>query len=75
MLDPLLCIIVIEAVFREIRSGCPEKLLLPDDLTLICETLQSLKGKLEAWKGALEQSEGSRVSVKKAKMMISSENV
>ena len=74
MLRHLLCIIVIEAVYREIRPGCPEKLLLPDDLTLICETLQSLKGKLEAWKGALE-SEGSRVSVKKTKMIINSENV
>ena len=32
MLSPLLFIIVLEALSREIRSGCPEGLLHADDL-------------------------------------------
>ena len=41
-----------------------------DDLALVSETSEDLKGRFEAWKGALE-SKGLRVNVKKAKMMIS----
>ena len=53
MLSPLLFIIVLEAVSREIRSGCPEELFYADHLVLISETFEGLKGKLEAWKGVL----------------------
>ena len=40
----------------------------------ISETLEDLKGRLEAWKGALELK-GSRLNVKKTKMVKRSENV
>ena len=57
----------------KIRSGCPEKLLYVDDLTLVSESLESLKGKQEDWKGAIE-SKGLTVNAKKTKVMISREN-
>ena len=53
MLSPLLFIIVLEALSREITSGCSEELLYADHLALISETIEGLKGKLEAWKGVL----------------------
>ena len=45
MLSPLLFIIVLEALSRNIRSGCPEKLLHAVDLELVSETLEGLKGR------------------------------
>ena len=42
-------------------------------MPLAREVLKNLKGRGEAWKGALE-SKGLTVNVKKTKMMISSEN-
>ena len=45
---------VLDAPSRNIRSECPEELLYDDDLALVSEPLESLKGRLEAWKGALE---------------------
>ena len=41
-------------------------------MALVAETLEDLKGRLEAWKGAFE-SKGLRVHFKKTKIMISSE--
>ena len=69
---PLFCTLL-EALSREIKSGCPEELLYADDLGLVTETLEGLKGRLERLKGALE-SKGLRVTVKKTKVIISSEN-
>ena len=37
-----------EALSREIKSGYPEELLYADDLALVCETHEGLKGRLEA---------------------------
>ena len=54
VLSPLLFIIVLEALSREIRSGCPEELLYADDLALVSETLAGLIEKLESWKSAME---------------------
>ena len=48
VLSPLLFIIVLEALSREIRSGCPEELLYADDLALVSETLADLIEKLES---------------------------
>ena len=42
-------------------------------MALVGKTLEGLKDRLKAWKGALE-SKGSRINVKKTKKMISSEN-
>ena len=70
VLSPLLFIIVLEALSREMRLGCPEELLYADDLALVSETLESLKVKLEAWKHSLELG-GLRVNLKKTKVMVS----
>ena len=51
VLSPLLFIIVLEALSKEIRSGCPEELLYE---------------KLKSWKNAME-SKGLRVNFKKTK--------
>ena len=53
VLSFLLFIIVLEALSREIRPGCPKELLCADDLALVSETFECLKGRLEAWTGAL----------------------
>ena len=70
VLSPLLFIIVLEALSREMRSGCPEELLYADDLALVSETIEGLKGKLESWKQVLE-SGGLRVNLGKTKVMVS----
>ena len=66
VLSALLFIIVLDAPSRNIRSECQEELLYDDDLALVSETLESLKGRLEAWKGALE-SKGLRANVNMTK--------
>ena len=43
VLCPLLFIIVLEALSREIRSGCPKELLYVDELTLKSDMLDSLR--------------------------------
>ena len=43
MLSPLLFIIVLEALTREIRLGLPQELLYADDLGLVSITLECLK--------------------------------
>ena len=45
-----------EVLSREIRSGCPEELLYAGDLVVVSETLEGLKRRLEAWKGARVES-------------------
>ena len=70
VLSPLLFIIVLEALSREMRSGCPEELLYADDLALVSETVELLKDKLEAWKHSLELG-GLRVNLRKTKVMVS----
>ena len=49
-LSYLLFFIVVEAIYGKIRSGCLEELLYADDLALVSESLEGLKGRLEAWK-------------------------
>ena len=63
---------MLETLSREIRSRCSE-LIYADDLTLVSETLERLKGRLEACEGALG-SKGLRIYVKNTKMMICGEN-
>ena len=48
MLSPLLFIMVLEALSREICSGCQVELLYADDLALVREKHEGLKGKLKA---------------------------
>ena len=41
MVRPVLYVIVLEALCREVRSGCPEELLYADDLALVSESLET----------------------------------
>lgn len=61
VLSPMLFIISLKALFREIRSRCPEKLLYADDLALVSESLEGLKSRLEVWKVALGTKGLSRI--------------
>ena len=61
VLSLLLFIIVLEALSREIRPGCPEELLYTDRLALVSETIEGLKGKI----GSMERStEAKRIESK-----------
>ena len=58
VLSPLLFIIVLEALSREIREGLPMELLYADDLVLIAETKELLLEKVKKWKRE-DEKEGS----------------
>ena len=47
VLNPLLFIIVLEALSREFRTGCPWELLYADDLMLSAESMEELLIKLK----------------------------
>ena len=51
VLSPLLFTIVMEALSRECRTGCPWELLYADDLVIIADTTAELK--LNTWKHAI----------------------
>ena len=68
VLSPLLFIIVMEALSREFRVGCPWELLYADDLVIAAETLEELKSKLQLWKQNLE-AKGLRVNMGKTKIL------
>ena len=53
VLSPLLLIIVVEPLPRELRLRFPEELLYADDLALVSESPEVLKGRLEIMRGAL----------------------
>ena len=50
VLSPLLFIIVLEALSREFRTGCPWELLYADDLMISAESMEELLVKLKTWK-------------------------
>ena len=52
--SPLLFIMVIEALSRELRTGCPWELLYADDLVIIAESKEDLLLKLSRWKQGIE---------------------
>ena len=70
VLSPLLFIIVIEALSRESRIGCPWELLYADDLVIVAESLEKLKIRLRNWKSGLEEK-GLKVNDGKAKVLCS----
>ncbi len=53
-LSPLLFIIVMGVISREIKDGLPWELLYPVDLLLMAESEQKLPEKLRRWKRAME---------------------
>ena len=70
VLSPLLFIIVLEALSREFRVGCPWEMLNADDLVILAEAFEGLMTKMAVWKNGLE-SKGLKVNMRKTKVMIS----
>ena len=69
VLNPLLFIIVLEALSREFPSGVPWEDLYADDLVIIAESLEECIRRLLTWKEAMERK-GLRVNAGKTKIMI-----
>ena len=74
VLSPLLFIIVLEALSREFRTGCPWVLLYADDLMISAESMEELLVKLKTWKAEMERK-GLRVNMGKTKIMVSGPNL
>ena len=74
VLSPLLFIIVLEALSREFREGCPWDMRYVDDLVILAETLEGLMTKIAVWKNGLE-SKGLKVNMEKTRVMISGRNL
>ena len=73
VLSPLLFIIVLEALSREFRTGCPWE-LLSDDLMISAESMEELLAKVQTWKTEMEKM-GLRVNMGKTKIMESGINL
>ena len=71
VLSPLLFIIVLEALSREFRIGCPWELLYADDLMISAGSKEELLVKVKTWKSEMEKK-GLRV---KTKIMVSGINL
>ena len=68
VLSLLLFIIVLEALSREFRTGCPWELLYADDLTISAWSMEELLVKVKTWKPEMEKK-GLRVNMGKTKIM------
>ena len=73
VLSPLLFIIVMEALSREFKIGCPWELLYADDLVIMCDSLEELKQRILIWKANFE-SKGLRINMNKTKVLHSNHN-
>ena len=62
VLSPLLFIIVLEALYRKFRTGCPWELLYADDLMISAECMKELLVKVQTWKTEMEKK-GLRVNM------------
>ena len=71
VLSPLLFAIVMEALSRECRIGCPWELLYADDFVIMSDNLEDLNTQLQAWRSFLD-TRGLRINVGKIKMLGSS---
>jgi len=71
-LSPLLFLIVIKALSREIKVTLTQELLFADDLFVIAETEDDLIKRLNEWKDNVE-NRGMRVNMNKSKVMITEE--
>ena len=74
VLSPLLFIIVLEALSREFRTGCPWELLYADDLVISAESMEELLVKVQTWKTEMEKK-GLRMNMGKTKIMESGINL
>ena len=70
VLSPLLFILVLEALSRELPTGVPWELIYADDLIIMASSEKECVERLRAWKKRMEEK-GFRVSMPKTKFMIS----
>ena len=68
VLSPLLFVIVMEMISRELRASLPLELLHADDLILMAESEESLYDKIVKWKSGLE-AKGLKMNTRKMKVM------
>ena len=71
VLSPLHFAIVMEALSRECRIGCPWELLYADDLVIMSDNLEDLRTQLQVWRTSLD-TRGLRINVAKTKIICSS---
>ena len=74
VLNPLLFIIILEALSQEFQTGCPCELLYADSLVIIADTIDKLLHKWDLWKKHLK-AKGLRVNIGKTKIIICSKNL
>ena len=74
VLSPLLFIIIVEALSREFRTGCPWELLYANDLVIVAESYGQLKVRLKNGKDGLEEK-GVKVNVGKTKILCSRHDI
>jgi hypothetical protein len=72
VLSPLLFVIVMDMVSKELREGLPWELLYADDLVLLADSEEELKVKIMKWKAGME-AKGLKVNVGKTKIMVGGE--
>ena len=70
VLSPLLFILVLEALWRQFRTGVPWELLYADDLVVMADSLEEYIARLKVWKEGMERK-GLRVNIKKTNFMVS----
>src|SRR5260221_3919772 len=69
VLSPLLFVIVMDMVSKELHEGLPWELLYADDLVLMAESEEELREKLLKWKVGMEAKD-LKVNVGKTKLML-----
>ena len=50
VLSPLFFVVVLEALFMELRTGCPWEILYADDLMVSAQSIDELLVKLRTWR-------------------------
>ena len=73
VLSPLVFVIVMDAIAKELGGELPWELLYADDMTLMEESEGGIKDKLMKWKSGLE-TRGMKVNMSKTKVMKSMGN-
>ena len=69
VLNPLLFVVVMEALTQDVRESLPRELLYADDLVLMTESIEELKGKVLRWKECME-AKALKMNIGKTKVMV-----
>ena len=70
VISPLLFMLVLEALSRQLLTGVPREALYADDLVVMADSLEECIARLKVWKEGMERK-GLRVNMKKTKFMVS----